>query len=133
MHIIQEIYNVGVPNKFPLSIEPSWFLWRASTRATVLSLVLFRIVNSAVSIQFDDFDGHIVSYDFPELIFKIEFHHYLLFIALMISICLNHLFEFSLRLLSSRFPWLSDQGNSAGGIMRVSGYDRVLLIFNLGL
>jgi hypothetical protein len=99
----------------------------------VLSLVLFRIVNSAVSIQFDDFDGHIVSYDFPELIFKIEFHHYLLFIALMISICLNHLFEFSLRLLSSRFPWLSDQGNSAGGIMRVSGYDRVLLIFNLGL
>ncbi len=133
MHIVQEINYVGVPYKFPLSIETSRFLWRASTRATVLSLVLFRIVNSAVSIKFDNFDGHIVSYNFPELIFKIEFHHNLLFIALMISICLNHLFEFSLRLLSSRFPWLSDQGNSARGIMRVSGYYRVLLIFNLGL
>jgi len=131
MHIVQEIYYVSVSNKFSLFIETCRFLRRASTRTAMLSLILFRIVNSAVSIQFDDFDGHIISYNFPELIFKVEFHHNLLLIPLMISISFNHLLEFSLRLLSGWFPWLSNQSNSARGIVRVSGYDRVLLIFNL--
>lgn len=96
MHIVQEIYNVSVSNKFSLFIETCRFLRRASTRTAMLSLILFRIVNSAISIQFHDLDGHIVSYDFPELILKVEFHHDLLFIPLMISISLNHFFEFSL-------------------------------------
>ncbi len=100
MHIVQKIYNVSVSNKFSLFIETCRFLRRASTRTAMLSLILFRIVNSAVSVQFDYFNGHIISYDFPELIFKIEFHHDLLLIALMISIGFNHFLEFSLRLLS---------------------------------
>jgi hypothetical protein len=86
----------------------------------MLPLVLFRIINSAISIQFDYFNSHIISYDFPQLIFKVKFHHYLLFISLMISVCLNHFLEFSLRLLSSRLSWLSDQSDSPSGIMRAS-------------
>lgn len=120
MHVIQEVDNIGVSYEFTLSIEPCWVLWRACTWTAVLPLILFWIVYGALSVEFDYFNCHVIGYDLPQLIFEVEFHHHLLLLTLMIPVCLNHLFEFTLRFFYRRFSWLCDQCHGSWLILGVS-------------